>query len=144
MSEKYDLVLLDCSPGFDVETLAALYVAGGLLLITNPDYPSLVSTAKAVEYAKLAKIPVGGVVLTKIMNKKYELKGEEIEKALKVKILERIPFDKKIPLSIANKIPLVLFKPRSKASRAYRSLAAIIVGEKNHSSLLKRFIKRKN
>jgi septum site-determining protein MinD len=142
LSKKYDLILLDCSPGFELEAIAAMYVAGGLLLITNPDYPSLVTTAKAIEYAKLTKIPVGGIVLTKIMNKRYELTKKNIEKTLKVKVIERIPFDKKIPKSIANRIPIVLFRPYSKSSRAYKRLAASLIGKKK-GSFFKKFLRKK-
>ncbi len=140
LSKKYDLILLDCAPGFDVEAIAAMQVAGGLLLVTNPDYPSLVTAAKALQYAKLSNIPVGGVVLTKIMGKKYELTEGEIESALKVKVIERIPFDKKIPKSIANRIPNVLFSPNSKSSKAYKRLAGSLIGETYKPSFFKRMI----
>lgn len=140
LSKKYDLILLDCSPGFDIEAIAAMHVAGGLLLVTNPDYPSLVTAAKAIQYAKLAKMPVGGIVLNKIMNKGYELTSDEIEGALKVKVVERIPFDKKIPKSIANRIPNVLFSPSSKSSKAYTRLAASLIGEKYQPSFIKRML----
>ncbi len=140
LSKKYDLILLDCAPGFDIEAIAAMHVASGLLLVTNPDYPSLITAAKAIEYAKVAKMPVGGIVLNKIMNKRYEITGNEIENALKVKVIERIPFDKKIPYSIANRIPLVLFKPGSKAAKAYKRLAATLIGEKYEGNILKRIL----
>lgn len=131
LSKKYDLILLDCAPGFDLESMASMNVAGGLLFVTNPDYPSLVTTVKAVEYAKLSGVPVGGIVLNKVMNKKYELKKDEIEKVLKVKIIETIPFDKKIPKSIAKRIPIVLSNPYSKSAKAYKRLAARLAGMKN-------------
>ncbi len=140
LSKKYDLILLDCAPGFDIEALAAMQVAGGLLLVTNPDYPSLVTAAKAIHYAKMIKMPVGGIVLNKIMGKKYELTTKEIEGALKVKVIERIPFDKKIPKSIANRIPNVLFSPNSKSSKAYKRLAASLIGETYEPNFLKRLL----
>ena len=147
LSKYYDLIFLDCSPGFDIESIAAMHVAGGLLIVTNPDYPSIVTAAKAVEYAKAMKIPVGGLVLNKVRNKKYELKAEDIEDALGIKVIVKIPFDKRIPESIAKRKPLVLLKPRSKASRAYKRLAESIVGKKpkksNHLERIKKFFKRK-
>ena len=143
LSKKYDLILLDCAPGFDLESLAAMHIAGGLLLIANPDYPSLITTAKAIEYAKLAKIPVGGIVLTKIRNKKYELKKDEIESALKVKIIETIPFDKRIPKSIAERIPIVLSRPYVKSGKAYRKLASSIIGKKCKSKFFRNSFKSK-
>jgi len=144
-SKEYDLVLLDCAPGFDLEAIAALHVAGALILVTNPEYPAIVSAAKAAEYARISKVPMGGIVLNKIRNKKYELSEEDIEKALGIKIIERIPMDKKIPQSIANRTPVVLFRPKSKSGKAYTRLAATILGEepKEKLSRIKKFLKRK-
>jgi len=139
--KEYDLILLDCAPGFDIESIATMRVAGGLLLVTNPEYPAIVTIAKAVEYAKSLKMPVGGIVLNKVRNKKYELTKEEIEDALKIKVIEKIPFDKKVPESIAKKIPVVLFKPRSKSSKAYKKLAASIAGKEYPNNLLKKIKK---
>jgi len=129
LANEYDMILLDCSPGFDIEAIATMYVAGGLLLVTNPDYPAIVSAAKAMEYAKFVKMPVGGIILNKIRNKKYELTKEEIEESLEMKVIQEIPFDDKIPKSIANKTPIVLLYPYSKSSVAYKKLAASIVGQ---------------
>lgn len=143
LAKKYDLVLLDCAPGFDLEVIAAMYVAGGLLIVTNPDYPSLITAAKAIEYAKLTKIPVGGIVLTKITNKKYEIKKDEIENALKVKVIEKIPFDKKIPKSIAERIPIVLSRPRAKSGKAYKRLASTIMGGEKPKKSLRKSLKKK-
>ena len=143
--KEYDLILLDCAPGFDIETIAALQVSGALLLVTNPEYPSIVTAIKAVEYAKKSNLPVGGIVLNKVANKKYELKKEDIESILKIKVIEKIPNDKRVPESIAKKIPVVLFKPYSKASIAYKKLAASLIGKTyKKPSILKRFIKIKN
>lgn len=142
LSKEYDFVLLDCAPGFDLEAIAALHIAGALILVTNPEYPAIVSAAKAAEYARILKVPVGGIVLNKIRNKKYELSEEDIEKALGIKIIEKIPMDKKIPQSIANRTPVVLFRPKSKSGKAYKRLAATILGKepiKKFSKLKKIF-----
>ena len=85
VSDKYDLILLDCSPGFELETLAALNVTGGIIIVTNPDYPSLVTAIRALEYAKRIEIPIGGIILNKVRGKKYEIKKEDIEKILGMK-----------------------------------------------------------
>ena len=41
------------------------------------------------------------------------------QKALKIKVVQEIPYDKRISESINKRVPLVLLKPFSKASRAY-------------------------
>ena len=138
LSERYDLVLLDCPPGFDLETIAAMHVAGGLIIVTNPDYPSVITAARAIEYAKKIRVPVGGIILNKVRRNKYELKKEEIESALKVKIIGEVPYDKRVPESIANKKPIILFKKNSKASEAYNKIAGSIIGKEYHKSWWKR------
>jgi len=143
LSDEYDLILLDCAPGFDVESVATMHVAGGLILVTNPEYPALVTAAKAVEHAKHLKMPVGGVVLNKVGKKKYELTQDEIEEALKLKVIEKIPFDKKVPESIAYRVPVTLFKPRSKAGKAYKKLAASLIGEEPKKRRFMRFNMKK-
>jgi len=134
LSKEYDIILLDCAPGFDLEAIAAMHVAGGLIIVANPEYPSMVSVAKAIEYARNAGVPLGGLVLNKVRGKQYEIKKNHIENSLKIKVLQEIPFDKKVPESIAKKIPIVFFKPSSKASRAYKELAGTILGRKYKSS----------
>jgi len=138
LQEKYDLIFLDCSPGFDLETIAVLHVAGGMIVVTNPDYPSIVTAARSIEYARKIRMPVGGIVLNKIQGKNYELKKEDIEASLGVKVIGEIPFDKRIPESIASKKPVVLFKTNSKSARAYKKLAASLVGVEYKDSWFRR------
>ena len=138
LTKKYDLILLDCAPGLDIEAIAAMHVAGGLLLVTNPEYPAIVSAVKTAEYAKLLKMPVKGMILTQVKNKKYELKAEKIEKALKIKIIEQIPYDDKISKSIAYKTPVVIYSPHAKSSIAYKKIAGFLIGKEYKPSFLER------
>jgi len=142
IADDYDLVLLDCSPGFDLEAIAAMHVAGGLIVVTNPDYPSIVTAVKAIEYAQRSKMPVGGVILNKIKNKKYELKSENIEEALGVKIIGKVPYDKKVSEAIAKKKPVVLFKTNSKSSKAFKNIAAQILGEEPEKNWFRKYLEK--
>ena len=142
--DDYDIILLDSAPGFSIESIATLKIAGGVLIVTNPDYPSIVATTKSILYAKMLKVPTGGIILNKVTKEKYELTPEEIEKALKVKIIKEIPFNKKVPNSIANKTPIVLFDPYCDVSIAYKELAASLIRKEyslTFSEKIKRFLK---
>ena len=143
--DDYDIILLDSAPGFSVESIATLKIVGSVLIVTNPDYPSVVSTTKSILYAQRMKVPTKGIILTKVTKEKYELTPEDIEKSLEVKIIKEIPFDKKIPESIANKTPIVLFDPYCGVSIAYKELAASLIGKEyslNFSEKIKRFLRR--
>ena len=140
--KDYDLIILDCAPGFDIESIATMQIAGGIIVVANPEYPSIVSAARCIEYAKHLRMPVGGMVLTKVRNKSHELKKDEIEKALKIKIIQEIPYDKKISESINRRVPLILLKPFSRASRAYKKLASSLVESNKKENFFSK-IKRK-
>lgn len=126
---RYDLILIDSAPGFSIEALAAMQTADALLLVTNPEFPAIAVTTKSVEYARFLKRPIIGIVLNKVRGKDYELSKEEIEKALGVKVIAEIPDDPKVPESIAYRIPVVSYSPKSPASIAYKKLAAQLIGE---------------
>jgi len=138
LADDYDLVLLDSAPGFDMESIAALSVAGGLLVVTNPDYPAMITAARAIEHARNLRVPLGGIVLNKVDNQSHELQIDEIEDALNTKVLEQIPFDKRIPESIAHRTPIVLHRPGIESSRAFKRLAGSLVDEEYNDHLLRR------
>lgn len=134
VAKDYDLILLDSAPGFGVEALASMQVADGVMLVTNPEYPALASAVKAVEYAKILKVPMMGVVLNKVVGASYEPTKRDVEKALGVSVAQVIPMDLKVKEAIAKKIPIVAYSPNSSASIAFKKLAASIIGETYESS----------
>lgn len=133
--KQYDLILLDAAGGFNAESIATMQVADGLLLVTNPEYPAIVATAKAIEYAKLMEVPMCGIVLNKVRDKKYELKKEEIEDVLKINVIESIAFDNHVPEAIGKKMPLLLLHPHCAASVGFKRLAASIIDDNYNPNL---------
>lgn len=125
----YDLVLLDSAPGFGVEAIGTMKVADGIMLVTNPEHPALVSAVKAVEYAKILKVPMMGVVLNKVTGASYEPTKKDVENALHVSVAQVIPMDSKVRESIAKRTPVVAYSPNSPASIAFKKLAASIIGK---------------
>ncbi len=138
MVKKYDLILLDSAPGFSFEAIASMQIADGVLFVTNPDYPALVATAKAVAYANRLEVPSGGLVLNKVTKNNYELNAQDIEELVFAKIAAQIPLDNKIPESIAKGVPIVLHKPYSKSSIAYKKLAGLLVGEVYYTNIIEK------
>lgn len=139
IAKRYDLILLDAAGGFGVEALATMEASDGILLVTNPEYPAILATAKLVEYAKLLKVPMGGIMLTKVRGKTYELSKEEIEESLKVKVIGEVPMDNNIPKAIAKKVPVTVYKPYCKSSVIYKQVAASILGKEYEPNLRERF-----
>jgi len=113
---KSDFILLDSAAGLGREAMSAMTTADEILVVTNPDLPSVADALKVVGMAKKRKKKVAGVVVNRIQSKWHELKREEIEEMLSAPVIAEIPEDKNLPMSIKLKIPMVHLLPESEAS----------------------------
>lgn len=123
-----DIMLLDASAGLGREALAALEAADELLILATPDLPSITDALKTTKLAQQVGTKPVGIVVNRILGKPHEMTRQEIRGMLEQPIISEIPEDWNIPASIANRMPLVHYKPNSPASRAIKQLAARIAG----------------
>lgn len=128
LKDYYDIILIDSSPNLNEEVLATMIASDELLVVTSPDYPTLSTTLRAVRLAKQKKIPITGLILNRVRNKKFELSIEDIEDAAGVPVLSVLPEDVRVQEAIANTTPVVLYKPKANASVEYKKLAACLIG----------------
>ena len=124
----YDFVLIDASPTLNDDMLATIIASDELLVVTSPDYPTLSATLHAVRVAKKQRTPVAGLLLNRVLNRRFELKPGEIEEAAGVPILATVQEDVHVPASIAETVPAAIHAPHARASRAYKRLAAQMIG----------------
>jgi len=125
---KADYVLLDCAPGLGREAMSGLNASNEILLVTNPDLPSVTDALKTVKIAREANIKITGVVVNRVRKRKHELSKETIEEILDVPIIAEIPEDRNILKAVAEKKPLVHYDPTSPASIEIKKLAAKLSG----------------
>lgn len=124
-----EIVIVDASAGLGREALAAMESADELLLITNPDLPSVTDALKAAKLAEQIGTKVIGVVINRVTGKEHEMSIDEIKSMLEnIEILEEVPEDIHIQRSIAKRSPVVHHKPGSDASQRIKRLAARLVG----------------
>ena len=123
------LILVDGAAGLGREAKAAMECADSLLIVTNPELPAVTDALKAIRVAQRMGRPVAGVVINRAGAHSSELSAAEISAMLEVPVLATIPEDKWVHASIAEHMPVVTFKPRSKSARAFTRLAATICGE---------------
>lgn len=127
---RSDMVLLDCAPGLGKEAVSGIQAADEILLVANPDLPSVADALKTLKLAESLNKKVLGVVLNRVRGKSHELTREDIESMLEVPVLVEIPEDSKVAESIAAKQPLVDYSPSSSAAVGIRKLAyALSTGE---------------
>jgi len=129
LEEYADIILLDSAPGLGKEGLIALKSCNELIIIVNPNIPSITDAFKLIKLAKQMGKNILGIVVNRVGESKYELKPKEIEKIAQIPIIATIPEDKNVPKSIAKKNPVVLMNSRSPASKGFLSLSEEILGE---------------
>jgi ATP-binding protein involved in chromosome partitioning len=135
-----DFLLVDLPPGTGDEPLSVAHIiehVDGSIIVTTPQDVALLDSRKAVGFSRLLKIPVLGIVenmsgmLCPHCNKEIDLfkigGGEKASKDLNVPFLGRIPIDPEmVEMCDAGK-PLVLNRPESRATKAYRDVVHTIL-----------------
>jgi len=128
ISDKSDFVLLDCAPALGKEAITALQAAKEVLVVTNPDLPSVADALKTLKVAQRAGKKVVGSVMNRVRWVADELNKSEVEQMLSSRVIAEIPEDRNVPKSIAAKTPVLDFSPKSPASIEIRRLANNLVG----------------
>ena len=126
--KDFDLVFVDCAPGLGKEALAGLESSENILIVTTPEYPSLLDALKTYKVASLLGKKVVGIVLNRV-RKLSKAEREKIYKLLDFKVIEEIPEVKNFEKALKYNLPLVFYKPNSKASIAIKNLAFKLVGK---------------
>ncbi|MEK6839700.1 MAG: AAA family ATPase [Nanoarchaeota archaeon] len=127
LRDFYDIIIVDSSPNLNHEILATMVAADELLVVTNPDVPTLSCTMHAVKQALQKKIPITGLILNKVRNKNFELSLEEIEDSCGVPVVGYLPESVAVPESIAYTTPLPYHKPLHDVSIEMKKLAAALI-----------------
>jgi len=130
LKNSYDFILIDSSPNLNEEMAATMAASDELIVVSSPDFPTLSCTMRAVKAAREKKVPIAGLVLNRVRNKKYELTLEEIESAAEVPIIGLMPEEEKVLESVSETKPVVLHAPGKDISVEYGKLAAALAGQK--------------
>lgn len=129
--------VIDSPPGFSKDLYHIIDACDEVLVVTNPDVPSVTDAIKMIEISKRMGKEGIGVVLTRMEKGPSEIRSAEIQTLCEVPIVGMIPEDKKVKKSIFDRVPLVFNSPYSRAAIDYRHLAAKVAGHAyNPPSLL--------
>jgi len=103
----------------------------------TPDLPAVQATAKLLSVIVAVEAKVRGVVVNRSKKpsffarlagaKNLMMRDEDIERMLSAKILGIIPEDLTVIESISVKKPVVVYRPKSSASKAINALAKKLI-----------------
>lgn len=127
---RTDLVLIDAAAGFGREAKAAIEASDEIIIVTNPEWSSVLSALKAARLAEEVGTIQTGIVLNRVTRSPIEVTQAEIESMIdNVPVIATIPEDQEVKNAVALRKPFVTYNPRSRASQEVKRLAAWLVGE---------------
>lgn len=127
-----DYIIYDSAAGLGEEALASLESGDELLIVTNPEIPAVTDALKTAKVIEQLGKEVKGVIVTRVRGLKTEMPIQNVRDMLELPIIGVIPEDKNVQAALISKDALVHTHPKSKASRAYRLLAARIIGNSSY------------
>jgi len=130
LTGRADYVLMDCAAGLGREAMSAIAAADEILLVTNPDLPSVADALKAAEVARQMNKSIIGVVVNRATGSRHELDINSIKELLELPVIAQIPEDKLIAESIAAKKPIMDYASDSPAAVEILKLAHKLSGRK--------------
>ncbi len=122
-----EYVIVDSAATLGNEAESAIKMADELIIITNPEIPSISDALKTIKLAEQLKKPVRGVIMTRVRKDKIEMQPETVKDMLEVPILGMIPEDLVVKESLNLRDAVVHTHPNSKPARAYKEIAAGIL-----------------
>ena len=128
-----DYVLVDSAAGLGAEAREVIKMADELIIITNPEMPAITDALKTIKIAEQMKKTVLGVIITRVRKDKIEMQSEVVKEMLEVPILGMVPEDICVKKALNLKNSVIKTFPKSKAARAYKEIAANLLGVKYDS-----------
>lgn len=125
---KSDYVLMDSAAGLGREAVSTISAADEILVITNPDIPSVTDALKTVKVAESLNKKIIGVAVNRVKGKHYELEKGEIENMVGYPVIAQIPEDKSMEEALAMKKTVLEVKKNSPAANEIRRLAYSLEG----------------
>lgn len=122
-------IIIDGGSYLGENTVTYMDSSDKILLVLNPDLASIRDVRQFIDIAKsLSYPPEKTMLILNLTGRKADVKREEIEDILKIKIFGRIPADENVALSCLNEgVPIILKNPRHPISNSIREIAKGLV-----------------
>lgn len=123
-------IIIDCGNHLDENTVTFMDASNQIFVIANPNLAAMRDVRQFIEVATSLSYPKDKILyLLNLTGRKADVRKEEIEKILKIKIFDTIPTDENLALSSWNEgVPIALLKPRHPISKAYEQISKKMEG----------------
>ena len=122
-------IIIDGGNNLNENTVTYMDSSDKILLLLNPDIASMRDARLFMEISTTLSYPKDKTLLIlNLTGRKADVKTEEIENILKVRIFGKIPADDNLALSSLNEgVPILLKKPRHPISKALNDITKELV-----------------
>ncbi len=129
LQQVFPIIIIDGGNNLNENTVTYMDSSEKILLVLNPDLASLRDVRQFIEVSKtLSYPPEKTLLILNLTGRKADVKREEIEGILKMKIFGRIPADENLALSSLNEgVPIFLKSPHHPISRAFAEITKELV-----------------
>ena len=124
-----DYVIVDSAAGLGHEAMSSMDMADELIIVTNPEMPAVTDALKTAKIAESMNKNIMGVIVTRVKDSKSEMSLESIKEMLELPILGVVPEDSKVQEALSQRNAVFFTHPKSKAAKAYKRIAANILGK---------------
>ena len=142
-----DYIIVDSAAGLGSEAMSVIGMADELIVVTNPEMPAITDALKTIKLAEEMNKSILGIIITRVKKDKIEMQPETVKEMLETPILGMVPEDISIPKSLNLKDTVIHVFPKSRASRAYKEIAANILdvsydSDKDKEKLIQMILKK--
>lgn len=129
LQQVFPNIIVDGGNNLNENTVTYMDSSDKILLVLNPDLASLRDVRQFIEVSKsLSYQPEKTLLFLNLTGRKADVKREEIEKILNMKIFGRTPADENLALTCLNEgVPIVLKNPRHPVAKAYEEITKDLV-----------------
>src|SRR3989338_2108915 len=128
-----EIILVDTYAELGKESASVIKAVDKVLVVTNPDLPSMTDALRAVKVSEKLGKEVIGVVVNKVKNDKFEMSVDNIRTFLGKPVYGVIRYDENAVRAVHLKQPLLVSHPDSKATEDFYALAANLIGKKKEA-----------
>jgi septum site-determining protein MinD len=142
-----EYVIVDSAAGLGIEAKAVIEMSDEVVLVTNPEMPAIADALKTIKLAEQLKKEIRGIIITRVKGNKTEMRPETVKDMLEIPILGMIPEDLTIQKALNERNAVIHTDPKSKAARAYKEIAANLIGveynsDKDKERIYKRILQK--
>lgn len=137
---SYDYIILDASPSLNDEIFSSMLTSDRLFIVTTPDYPSLSCCMKTARIAKQRGKEISGVIVNRVVDKKFQVGLEEIQESTGIPVVAMIGEDKNVHRALIERMPVNLTRRKSSFSKEISKLGNTLAGKKFKRTAFQNFV----